>query len=108
MKVKRLKDNEYRVIRIKGDAIREFVCETIMEKGKDFFDILDVTKISFEINFDMNKGDLICVVHNRTYPLNEVMDFEQIANIVDKTTDTMFSPNRYITLIKQDGVYKRK
>lgn len=108
MKVKRLKDNEYRVIRIKEAAIREFLYETIMEKGGDFFDLLDVTKVSFEISFDMDKKDLICVVHNRTYPMNEIMDFRPIASIVDRTTETMFAPGRYVILIKEDGVYKRK
>ena len=92
MKVKRLNDNECRVIRIKEDAIRELIYETIIEKGKDFFDLLDITRVSFEICFDMDARDLICVVHNRTYPLNKEVDFDQIANILIKQQNRCFHP----------------
>ena len=40
-------------MRIREDAIRELVYETIIDKGEFIFDLLDSTKVVFDISFDI-------------------------------------------------------
>lgn len=40
-KVKRLKPNEYRVISIGANAVRELLLETFTDKAGEYFDLLD-------------------------------------------------------------------
>lgn len=90
---KRLKKGEARVIRIGKDAIFEFLCETMMENGCEYFDLHDVTKVTFQMTWDQNTNEFTCVVCNSEEA--DAVDAELISKKVELTTDTMFRKNRY-------------
>ena len=99
MKIKRLKPNIVRVMRIREDAIRELVYETIIDKGEFIFDLLDSTKVVFDISFDMDNKDLICVVHDEnSFKEYGSVDFSKISSVVDETATSVYSRKRYIDL----------
>lgn len=51
-KVKRLKPNEYRVISIGANAVRELLLETFTDKAGEYFDLLDPAKVVLEMSFN--------------------------------------------------------
>lgn len=90
---RRLNKGEARVIRIGKDAIFEFLCETMMEKGCMYFDLHDLTKVTFQMNWNQNDNEFTCVVCNREE--EDTVDVKLISKEVELTTDTMFRKNRY-------------
>ena len=93
------KPNIVRVMRIREDAIRELVYETIIDKGEFIFDLLDSTKVVFDISFDMDNKDLICVVHDEnSFKEYGSVDFSKISSVVDETATSVYSRKRYIDL----------
>lgn len=110
MKIKRLKPNVLRVMRIKEDAIRELVYETIMEKGEFIFDLLDSTTVIFEISFDMDAKDLICAIHNEKSCWNQCgsVDFDKISSLIEETATSIYSPKPYVDLELNDGSFSIK
>lgn len=106
MRVKRLKDGEIRVLRVKEKAIEEFLWEMLIEKAKDYFDLLDMKTVCYEFNLDFDKRDLVFVVRDKNDFCPDKSDFSEIADLVDETTKTLFASNRYIRLKKdEDGFH---
>lgn len=102
MKVKRLKDGEIRVLRISEKAIEEFLWEMLIEKLKDYFDLLDPTTVCCELDIDFDKRDLIFVVRDKKEYCPDKSDFGEIADFVGETAETLFAPNRYVRLKKDE------
>jgi len=90
---RRLKKGEARVIRIGKDTMFEFLCETMMEKGCEYFDLHDLTKVTFQMNWDHDANEFTCVVCNSEEA--DAVDTKLISKEVELTTDTMFRKNRY-------------
>jgi len=115
MKVKHLKNNELRVIRIGEDAIRELILEHFMENGAQYFDLLDVTKVFFSGYFDMDERDLICAVYDENSDFKKdflgekKLDFSEISDIVGETTTSLYSGGkRYAVLEMTDEGFRKK
>ena len=65
MKVKRLKDGEIRVIRVKEEAIREFLFEVLIEELEAYFDLLDGTTVFYEFGMDFDTRDMTFAVRDK-------------------------------------------
>lgn len=105
MKVKRLKDGEIRVIRVKEEAIREFLFEMLIEKLEAYFDLLDGTTVFYEFGMDFDTRDMTFAVRDKKFlrPESDFTEFEEIKDFVGETTKTLFAPNRYIRLKKDEN-----
>ena len=98
-KVKRLKPNEYRVISIGANAVRELLLETFTDKAG----------VVLEMSFNSETGGLICAVHDADNSRAEFPNFAAMAAVTGETTQTMFEPNRYATVEEEErGVFKLK
>lgn len=100
-----MKDNEFRVIKISKEALFEFIYESIIDNQEDFFDIKDGTKIMSHHDINFETGEYICIINNsnrNSLDLRNEIDIKKIlANIAD-TTDSLYSPNRYIIQLTLD------
>lgn len=94
---RRLKKGEVRVIRIDKEAMFEFFCETVMEKGCEYFDLHDLTKVTFQMNWDHDANEFTCVVCNSEDV--DAVDAKLASKEVGLTTDTMFRKNRYKVIV---------
>ena len=63
-KVKRLKPNEYRVISIGANAVRELLLETFTDKAGEYFDLLDPAKVVLEMSFNSETGGRVWAGHD--------------------------------------------
>ena len=108
-KVKRLKPNEYRVISIGANAVRELLLETFTDKAGEYFDLLDPAKVVLEMSFNSETGGLICAVHDADNSRAEFPNFAAMAAVTGETTQKIFEPNRYATVEEEErGVFKLK
>ena len=90
---RRLKKGEARVIRIGKDAMFEFFCEMIMENGCQYFDLHDLTRVSFSMQWHRDSNEFTCIVCNNEDAAAVNLDI--ISEQVELTTDTMFCNHRY-------------
>lgn len=89
---RKLQENELRVLKIDSRAVYEFLCESMMEKGADFFDLHDITKVEF--NFSCQEdGTFFCAVSKRG--AYQTIDFSAVERDSDLTTESLFSRKRY-------------
>ena len=105
MKVKRLKDGEIRVIRVKEEAVREFLFEMLIEELEAYFDLLDGTTVFYKFGVDFDTRDMTFAVRDKKFlrPKSDFTKFEEIKDFVGETTKTLFAPNRYIRLKKDEN-----
>ena len=105
MPKKIIPDDKYRVIKIGKDALYEVVREYFKNNLENFFDISDDTRAVTCFDINWNKGEFICIVRNELSE-NEHLQFdidtEKLFSKLEHTTDTLFSPDRYVELSKSD------
>lgn len=93
-KVKHLGKDKCRVIKINKTALEELVYETVIDHLKEYFDLLDDTKVRSYHKFDPSTGEYMCLVYdNGTLPTDT-----ELSILIDKisiTTETMFAASRY-------------
>lgn len=95
-KIKRLKEDQYRVIRISKEALFELVYETVNDNLEAYFDLMDCTTVSSHHQLS-DDGDYLCVVSSE-YHLLEDIDLEELLDKMPDTTESMFNPERYKSL----------
>lgn len=96
MKVKHLKKGELRVIRIGREAIYELLRENMIENAEQYFDLLDMRTVTFQMIWSSQTDEFTCVVHDDQYTPN--IDIENIAEKVSLTTETLFQKHRFQTI----------
>jgi hypothetical protein len=104
-KVKKMKKGECRVIRIDSGAILEFVQENIMERCNEFFNVPLAPRYKglFYWTMDEETGDIIIF-----YSEDWHLDFDKVIGMVPlPTTDTMYKPNRYVSLFFDENTRMR-
>ena len=94
--MKKLKDNEIRVIKVGEEAIRELIYETIMEKGISYFNLPKKSHPKYHIHLDLNNCQMICVAETMNIPFESV-NYDTIDEKIDITTDSFFTDNRYVS-----------
>ena len=99
MKVKRLKNDEMRVISIDGKAVFELLTETMMENAERFFDLLDVTKVSFRMQWCEEENCFVCAIVDGD-DFKSDFDLQRIAQDVGETTESLYlhGKKRYCTV----------
>lgn len=105
MKTKHLKKGELRIIQIDENAIFELLKETMMENASEYFDVLDVTKVTFEMKWLKESGQFICAVYDSGHcPSNPdvFLDLAELGDQVGLTTRTLYGKHRYKTLYLSD------
>lgn len=108
MKVKQLKKNTIRAIFLNEGAIRELVYEGFLERGKALFCLAKSSKACYDINFDINKKTLLCVVHKNIFPKGTFVDFEEIEKLTVGEKETIASSStRYSSLFYKEGIYRK-
>lgn len=100
---KKIPDNTYRVIKISGHALFEFINETFLDNQEKFFDISDCTKIvsSFEMDWENNSFTIVAQNVTDDFPYGKDIDVGKISKVICDTTDTMYADNRYIELTQE-------
>ena len=101
MKTKRLKKDEMRLICIDGDAVFELLTETMIDGAGEYFDLLDVTKVNFSMQWCPEQNCFVCAVVDEN-GWNRELDLEKAAREIGPTTRTMFTRNRYKTVNTAD------
>jgi len=94
-KVKHIKPDTCRIIKIDKDALFEFVYETMLDKMEQFFDILDITAVSSHHELNCETGEYICLINDDKSKLPLDIDLHELLSKIEKTTSTLYSPNRY-------------
>ena len=95
-KIKKMEKNECRVIRLNTEAIMEFLQEHIMEDASLYFELPQGlrTKGLFYWTMDPETDDFIIF-----YSRDMHLDFDEVMRRVpDITTDSMYHPNRYVSI----------
>ena len=96
MKKKRIKmsDGEMRVISIDRDAVFEWLCESMIEHGKDFFDIADITSVTFHYIFERDTGQFSCAILKKSkdvgHPRDIVVNWDAVRAQTGTTTPSLF------------------
>ena len=93
-----LKEKEVRVIKVGEAAIRELIYETIIENGPRYFDLSNNDNVCYEIQLDLQRGNMICIAHEMDIPQGEI-NVEKIDDETGVTTQSFFDSNRYISMI---------
>lgn len=93
-----LKENEVRIIKVGEAAIRELIYETIIENGPRYFDLPNNDNVCYEIQLDLQRGNMICIAHEMDIPQEEI-NVEKIDDKTGVTTQSFFASNRYISMI---------
>lgn len=73
----------------------------MIDKQEDFFDIPDVTKIISHHDINFETGEYICIINNCSHnslDLPSEIDMKKVMAKIPDTTDSLYSPNRYIKL----------
>ncbi len=94
-KVKHIKNDTCRIIKIDKDALFEFVYETMIDEMEQFFDILDVTTVTSHHDLNFETGEYICLINNDKSKLPNDIDLHRLLSKIENTTSTLYSPNRY-------------
>jgi len=94
-KVKHLKNNTCRVIKIDKEALFEFIYEKMIDNQEEFFDIIDGTVVTSHHMFDPVSGEYICLINDDRNKLPDIFDIEKLLLKIPQTTDSLYSPNRY-------------
>ena len=99
MKIKRLKKDEMRVISIDGKAVFELLTETMIENAEQFFDLLDVTKVSFRMQWCEEENCFVCAIVDGNDWKNDY-DLQRIALDIGVTTESLYlhGKKRYSTV----------
>ena len=90
-----LKENEVRVIKVGEAAIRELIYETIIENGPRYFDLPNNDNVCYEIQLDLQEGNMICIAHEVDIPQEEI-NVKKICDETEVTTQSFFASHRYI------------
>ncbi len=96
MKVKHLKKGEIRVISIGREAIYELLRETMMENAEQYFDLLDMKTVKFQMSWDSQTDLFTCIIHNDQNTPD--IDVQAIVQEIGITAETLFYKNRYKTI----------
>ncbi|MBR4071212.1 MAG: hypothetical protein IKK26_01490 [Clostridia bacterium] len=102
---KKIPDDKYRVIKIGKEAIFEFLYESFIVNLENFFDVSDGTTIVTGFDIDWDKGEFICIARNELSENEHLqldVDTSQLLSKIEITTNTLFSDNRYVELLKAD------
>jgi hypothetical protein len=94
-RVKHLKDGKCRVIKIDQEALFEFVYESFIDNLENFFDLLDMTTVVSHHQFVPETGEYICLINDENEKLPEEIDIQKLLSKMEKTTTSLYSPNRY-------------
>ncbi|MFV0341819.1 MAG: hypothetical protein ACK5JH_02855 [Anaerocolumna sp.] len=73
-KVKHLKSNTCRVVKIDKEALFEVVYETMIERLEEYFDLIDSTTVISHHEFKYETGEYICIVNNADERLPDDID----------------------------------
>lgn len=89
-----LASGEIRVINIGKEAIFEWLAESMIAHGKDFFDIEDICSVSFQCAYDKESCQFTCTVIDATQFESAqsipVMNMEEVRNQSGITTTSLF------------------
>jgi hypothetical protein len=94
-KVKHLKDDRCRIIKIDKDALFEFIYETMIDNLKVYFDILDSTKVTSHHEFSSETGEYICLINDSKDKMPDDIDIKKLLSKMSQTTSSLYSDNRY-------------
>lgn len=94
-KVKHLKNNTCRVVKIDKEALFEFVYETMIERLEQYFDLLDSTTVVSHHKFSEDTGDYICIINDENVQLPNDIDVDVLITKMEATTNTLYANNRY-------------
>lgn len=100
MKIKHLKEGELRVIKVDRNALTEFIMETITDNATNYFDLLDITKVTFHMKWDKETDEFYCVINDEKHPV--AIDFDQLVKNTATTTDSLFIKPCYKTIYIED------
>ena len=102
-KVKHIKDNRCRVIKLEKDALFEFLYETMIENIEQYFEILDCTKVFSHHKFNPETGEYVCIINDEKVKLPDDLDIDKILLKMPKTTTSMYSgSSRYKEISFED------
>lgn len=90
----RLEPGEIRVIRIGKDAIFEWLAESMIAHGTDFFGIEDIEHVSFQYEFDSDACQFTCaVIDAASYESAEeipTVNMQEVKTQLGSTTASLF------------------
>lgn len=96
-----------RVIKIRKDALFEFIYEKFVEGIEDYFDV-DSLSVMSTFNIDWDEKSFVFCVHRSEDKDGEIIGFPKeidigrlLKNLPD-TTDSMFSDDRYKEYTKEE------
>ena len=94
--MKKLKDNEIRIIKINGAAVFELISELFTERAEEYFDLFrgDLTKITVYVKWDRASNGVLCAVQNEKS--RKDLNLDKIWEQTPYTTDTLFQKGRYV------------
>ena len=111
----RVPPDTYRVIKISGDAVFEFLHESMKDKLEPFFDVSDATSIVTSFIVDWDDGSLMMVARNEDDDDHERLQFPEkmdIGQLIKKLPDTvigMYSgEKRYVDMTLNDIIEAQK
>ena len=93
----RVPPDTYRVIKISGDALFEFLHECMKDKLEPFYDISDATSIVTQFAVDWEAGSIIMIARNEygigieRLQFPDEMDAQQLLKKLPDTADGMYN-----------------
>ena len=93
--MKKLHQDEVRIIRIPFSAVEKILFENLMDNGERYFNTEVNEDNLFHMVFDDESGDLIYAVSN----FHEKIDFDVLKKATEITADSLFTPDTkfYVT-----------
>lgn len=97
-KIKKMKDDNYRIIKISADALFEYIYEHFIDEQEKNIDV-DIRNVKNTYTVDWeNKSFIFCAYNSKDKDGNYVsfpVDIEKLVKKLPDTTDTMYDDNRY-------------
>ena len=108
-KQRRLASNEARIITIEKTAIEELLLENLVEHQNSYFDVDDEDNNICVMNLDYQKNVLTYAIMPIKYCFDGYeLNFESLYRKFGKTTDSLFTKNKYQTIMLTKEFLKRK
>lgn len=94
-KVKHLKNNTCRVIKIEKKALCEFIYVTMIDQLEQYFDLLDFTVVTSHHKLNLESGEYICLINDNREKLPKDIDIDRLLSQISQTTTSLHFSNPY-------------
>lgn len=87
-----------RVVRIGKDAIYELLRETFLDHAANIFDLLDITKVQFEMKWDTDTEEFTCIAFESDGLPYGAIDFERLHSEIELTAQSVYVKHPYVSV----------